>query len=271
MPELPEVETTLRGIKPHLIQQAIVEVIVRHPRLRWPIPAHLTRLLSGQVLRELQRRGKYLLFRFDAGTLILHLGMSGSVRVLTENVAPQKHDHVDIRFANQKILRFTDPRRFGALLFTPEDPLQHPLLASIGVEPLTADFNGDYLWQRARKKKQPVKAYIMDGKIVAGVGNIYAAEALFQTRLRPQTPAGKVSRAHYQTLAKVIKTILQKAIEKGGTTLKDFTRSDGTPGYFSMELQVYGRGGKACQRCRTTLKSITIGQRNTVYCPQCQK
>lgn len=271
MPELPEVETTLRGIKPHILKQQVTEVIIRHPRLRWPIPADLKSKIVGNKVLKIERRAKYLLFTFDTGTMILHLGMSGRVAVLSQALSPQKHDHVDIYFANHKYLRFTDPRRFGALLFTSGNPEQHPLIAGIGPEPFSPVFNGQYLWERSRNRKVPVKSFIMDGKIVAGVGNIYAAEALFQTRLRPQTPAGKISRAQYEKLAAAIQAILKQAIEKGGTTLKDFMKPSGSPGYFSIELQVYGKEGKPCPRCRAALKSLRIGQRNTVYCPRCQK
>jgi len=271
MPELPEVETTMRGVKPHIIEQKITDVIVRHPRLRWPVPPDLKQHLVGQVLHKLSRRNKYLLFHFANGTLILHLGMSGRLRVLAENAPANKHDHVDICFGKHKYLRFTDPRRFGALLWTSEDPALHPLLADIGPEPLTNAFNGDYLWECARGRKVPVKSFIMDGKIVAGVGNIYATEALFQVRIRPSQPAGKVSRVHYQALAEAIKKVLRQAIEKGGTTLKDYTQSDGKPGYFRIELQAYGHDGEPCPRCKTTLKTMRIGQRSSVYCPHCQR
>ncbi len=271
MPELPEVETTLRGIKPHIIDQKIIDVIVRHPRLRWPVPVNLKKRLQGQKLSRLYRRGKYLLFEFDTGTLILHLGMSGRVRILPEFVPARKHDHIDISFDNGKILRFTDPRRFGALLWTAEDPLQHPLLKEIGPEPLSDALSGDYLWERARNRKVAVKSFIMDSRIIAGVGNIYATEALFLSKIRPQTAAGKLGLEQYRNLAASIKTILEKAIQKGGTTLKDFTKSDGTPGYFSIELQAYGHAGKPCPRCRSSMKSARIGQRSTVYCPSCQK
>lgn len=271
MPELPEVETTLRGIKPHIIHRQVTDVIIRHPRLRWPIPKDLASKLKGQPLNALERRAKYLLFSFDNGTMILHLGMSGRVRILETEEPPQKHDHVDICFDRKTYLRFTDPRRFGAVLWTEEDPDNHPLLKNIGIEPLSADFNGDYLLKRAKNRKVPVKTFIMDGKIIAGVGNIYATEALFAARINPLTAAGKVKRAQYQALADAIKTVLKQAIKKGGTTLKDFMKSDGSPGYFSIELQVYGHGGKPCPRCHATLKSVRIAQRSTVFCSKCQK
>lgn len=270
MPELPEVETTLQGIKPHVLGQTITHLDIRHPHLRWPIPPHLKKLLTGKTIRGLTRRGKYILIQFDHGTVLLHLGMSGRLRVLTEPLAADKHDHVDIHFSNDCILRYTDPRRFGAILWTAENPLDHPLLAHIGPEPLTSDFNGQHLWTLARKRKAPVKAFIMDSRIVAGVGNIYATEALFQAGIRPQKAAGSISLEKYEKLALAIKKILKQAISKGGTTLKDFMKSDGQPGYFSIELQVYGRANKPCVQCHTTLKSTRTGQRSTVYCPQCQ-
>src|SRR5579883_1077733 len=198
MPELPEVETTLRGIKPHIAKQKVLGVLIRQPRLRWPIPADLTAQLPGQILQRLWRRGKYLLFGFETGTMILHLGMSGRLHVHTQVTPPQKHDHVDIYFDNNKYLRLTDPRRFGAVLWTNEAVTQHPLLQAMGPEPLTAAFDEHYLWKQAQGKKLPVKSFIMDNKIVVGVGNIYAAEALFRARIRPQTPAGKLSLAQYR-------------------------------------------------------------------------
>lgn len=271
MPELPEVETTLRGIKPHIIDQKITDVIIRHYQLRWPIPADIRERLRDQVVKKIYRRAKYILFEMDNGTFILHLGMSGRVRILSEPVAAGKHDHVDIYFSNQKYLRFTDPRRFGALLWTSENAGKHPLLIKIGPEPLSSDFDGQYLWEQARRRKVPVKSFIMNSHVVAGVGNIYAVEALFQAKIKPQKPAGKISLAQYQDLAAAIKIILKNAIEKGGTTLKDFMKSDGTPGYFSIQLQVYGRGGKPCVNCGTKLKATRMGQRSTVYCSVCQK
>lgn len=270
MPELPEVETTLRGIKPHILGQKVIDLIVRHPHLRWPIPADLKKHLKGQTVRALHRRGKYLLFEFKTGTLILHLGMSGRLCVLSKPISAQKHDHVDIHLANHKYLRFTDPRRFGALLWTSEDPMTHPLLSVIGPEPLSAAFNGDYLHLKSRGRKVPVKSFIMNSAIVAGVGNIYATEALFQAGIHPHQSAGKISLVKFQTLATAIKCVLEKAIEKGGTTLKDFMKSDGSPGYFRIELKAYGHGGEPCPRCGTTLTSTRIGQRSTVYCKKCQ-
>lgn len=271
MPELPEVETTLRGIKPHLVGQKVINVTVRHPRLRWPIPSDIKNHLEGQTIRRLYRRGKYLLFEFKHGTMILHLGMSGRLCVLSKPTPAQKHDHVDIHFANHRYLRFTDPRRFGALLWTSEDPMTHPLLAIIGPEPLSKDFDGDYLYHQSRNRKVSVKSFVMNSAIVAGVGNIYATEALFQAGIHPHLSAGKISREKYQTLATAIKQILKKAIEKGGTTLKDFMKSDGTPGYFRIELKVYGHGGEPCPHCHTKLASTRLGQRSTVYCRKCQR
>jgi formamidopyrimidine-DNA glycosylase len=270
MPELPEVETTLRGIEPHIEQQIITDFIVRNRKLRWPIPKNLEQILIGQTINKLSRRGKYMIFQCDNGHMLLHLGMSGRVRILLKNKPPLKHDHVDIYFANGKILRFTDPRRFGALLWTTENPLQHPLLTHLGPEPLTREFDGDYLFMRAKSRKLPVKSFIMDSKIVVGVGNIYAAEALYRARIHPEQAAGTISAEKYSELAAAIKSILQHAIKKGGTTLKDFSKSDGSPGYFSIELQVYGRAGKPCAQCQTELELIRIGQRSTVFCPACQ-
>lgn len=271
MPELPEVETTLRGIKPHIHLKKVTQVIVRRPRLRWDIPQNLHEILLGQTLKQLERRSKYLLLHFEKGTLIIHLGMSGRLQILSKFLPPQKHDHVDIYFDNQKYLRFTDPRRFGAILWTNEAHTLHPLLANIGPEPLSNDFNGDYLWKKARGRKISVKAFLMDGKIVAGVGNIYAIEALFLAGIHPHTSAGKISKERYQILVHAIQTVLKNAIKKGGTTLKDFIKPSGSPGYFQIKLNVYGKEGEACPNCRTTLKGIKTGQRSSVFCPNCQR
>lgn len=271
MPELPEVETTLRGIGRHILKQPVTRLVLRHQHLRWPIPAGLDKLLPGQTLRQLTRRVKYLLFRFDQGTLILHLGMSGRLRILSPATPAQKHDHVDIDFGNGVCLRFTDPRRFGALLWTTDDPSSHPLLAPIGPEPLSAAFSGAYLYEQSRHRKTAVKTWVMNSHIVAGVGNIYATEALFTARLLPHRTAHSISLQEYQRLATAIKTILKRAIAKGGTTLKDFTKSDGKPGYFRMELKVYGRGGEPCRTCKRLLSTSRLGQRGTTYCRHCQR
>ncbi len=271
MPELPEVETTIRGIKPHIIKQTITSVIIRHFGLRWPIDCNIKEILTGLKVEDVARRAKYILLKTINGTLILHLGMSGSIRILPSQTPPQKHDHIDIEFSNQLSLRFRDPRRFGACIWTTDDPLLHSLLRHLGPEPLSEDFSGAYLWQVARKRKVPVKSFIMDSKVVVGVGNIYAAEALFSAGISPLKPAGKVSLVRYQTLVLAIQTILRSAIEQGGTTLKDFLNTEGKRGYFSVKLKVYGRGGQPCLQCKSTLKEIRLGQRSTVYCPKCQK
>lgn len=271
MPELPEVETTLRGIAPHISGQEMTQIVIRNRRLRWPISKQIEKTLVGQTLTNLTRRGKYIVMQCGKGSLLLHLGMSGRLRILLEEREPQKHDHVDIHFANGRILRFTDPRRFGALLYTDEPPNQHTLLASLGPEPLTDAFNTDYLINKAKSRKSAIKNFIMDGKVVVGVGNIYAAEALFRAGIHPEQAANQVPRAKMQKLVTAIKSILKNAIEKGGTTLKDFSRSDGSPGYFSIELKVYGKAGEPCPKCKRKLCGIKLGQRSTVYCTQCQQ
>jgi formamidopyrimidine-DNA glycosylase len=271
MPELPEVETTLRGIQPHIQTQMVSKIIVRNHSLRWPIPANLDLLLKGQIIQSVERRGKYILLRAATGTVILHLGMSGSLRILTQETPPQKHDHLDIIFADHTILRLTDPRRFGACLWTEDNPLTHFLLKNLGPEPLKNEFTGKYLYKTAQKRKVAVKTFIMNSHIVVGVGNIYAAEALFAAGIHPETPAKDVSQKQYDSLVEHIKTILKLAIKKGGTTLKDFVNSKGKPGYFSMQLKVYGRADLPCLQCKTPLEQIRLGQRGTVYCPKCQK
>lgn len=270
MPELPEVETTLRGIEPHLLQQTISKVVVRHYGLRWPIDRHIHKKLIDNHIEELARRGKYLLLRLTHGTLIIHLGMSGRLSILEKNTPPQKHDHVDLELSNKKILRFTDPRRFGAFLWTPDPDDEHVLLKHLGPEPLEKYFSGEYLFKRAQRKKMVVKTFIMDQKIVVGVGNIYANEALFLSGIHPSAPAHTITLQRYETLVKNIKFILRKAIKQGGTTLKDFLNSEGKPGYFSQSLHVYGRANEPCTVCGTILMSIQIGKRNTVFCPTCQ-
>jgi len=271
MPELPEVETTLRGIKPHIEHHKIVCVTIRHHGLRWPVPLDINKYLQDQVVTTITRRGKYLLFQMAKGTLILHLGMSGSLRMLTCFSAPQKHDHVDILFDNQMILRFTDPRRFGALLWTENDSQQHELIKHLGPEPLSRAFTSDYLYSRAKGRKVPIKTFIMDNKTVVGVGNIYATEALFAAGIHPKMLAGNLKLAGCQRLVTEIKIILRAAIKQGGTTLKDFVGSTGKPGYFKFHLKAYGRGGLPCIRCKTLLQEMRLGQRSTVYCGRCQK
>lgn len=270
MPELPEVETTKAGIIPVALNQAISSVIIRAPKLRWPIPQNLAKILSGQTVTAIERRGKYLLLNFATGTLIMHLGMSGRLRALTQQIPAQKHDHVDLCFHSGAILRYTDPRRFGAILWTTDPALEHKLLKDLGPEPLTNAFNGKYLWQQAQNKKIAVKNFIMDSKVVVGVGNIYASEALFAAKLDPRKSANQIALEQYTELAKHIKRILKLAITQGGTTLKDFFNTAGKPGYFSQQLQVYGRAGQPCILCNTPIQAVQIGQRNTFYCPHCQ-
>ncbi len=270
MPELPEVETTRRGIEPHLLGHRVESVIVRDPRLRWPVPAELPEALRGQRIEAVERRAKYLLLRTHAGTAILHLGMSGSLRVLPAGTPAERHDHVDLVLDSGQALRLHDPRRFGALLWTRDDPLQHPLLAHLGPEPLTAAFDGERLYRLSRGRRGPVKSFIMDNHIVVGLGNIYANEALFRAGIHPLRAAGRIGRERYDKLAEAARTVLTAAIAAGGTTLRDFTREDGKPGYFRIELQVYGHAGEPCPACGTALRQTVIGQRSSFYCPHCQ-
>ena len=270
MPELPEVETSLRGIAPWLDQQRIEDVTVRERRLRWPVPAELEDRLSGQTIRALRRRAKYLLFETDRGTAMLHLGMSGSLRIVDPDEPAGKHDHVDIRLGNGKALRFRDPRRFGSLLWA-VDPMQHPLLRGLGPEPLSDAFDGDHLRHQARGRRLAVKPFIMTASVVVGVGNIYASESLHVAGINPKRRAGRVSRARMQVLAEAIKSVLGRAIEAGGTTLRDFHGGDGEPGYFRQKLEVYGRDGERCRRCGSVISVVVLGQRSTFYCKCCQR
>jgi formamidopyrimidine-DNA glycosylase len=271
LPELPEVETTCRGISPHVKNKRVARVVVRQSKLRWPITAALCNELPGLTIDSVNRRGKYLLLDTRKGTLIIHLGMSGSLRIVDDQRAIGKHDHVDIVLENKQILRYTDPRRFGCMLWQRDDIDAHPLLESLGPEPLGDDFDGGYLYRISRKRAAAVKSFIMDSRVVVGVGNIYANEALFLSGISPRRAAGKISLARYQNLADCIQQVLQRAIDVGGTTLRDFTGSDGEPGYFKQSLQVYGRGGRECTACQRPLKEIRLGQRSTVYCSNCQK
>lgn len=270
MPELPEVETTRRGIAPHVKGHKIAAVVTRDGRLRWPVPKSLKKLLPGQSIDSVKRRGKYLLLETKVGTLIMHLGMSGSLRVIDEKVAPEKHDHVDIVFKNRKVLRLRDPRRFGAVLFTKDDPLDHKLLKHLGPEPLSSEFTGDYLFEISRKRQVVIKTLLMNSHIVVGVGNIYANEALFLAGIHPKKKAGKLTHAECNKLVHAVKNVLKAAIKAGGTTLRDFTRSNGEPGYFRLSLKVYDKKGEPCPRCGKPISHAVIAQRSTYYCTQCQ-
>ncbi|MGE4069914.1 MAG: bifunctional DNA-formamidopyrimidine glycosylase/DNA-(apurinic or apyrimidinic site) lyase [Lysobacterales bacterium] len=269
MPELPEVETTRRGIEPHLLGRVARGLIVREARLRWPITAAVAAGLAGLPIKAVRRRAKYLLLDNDRGAAILHLGMSGSLRVLDQQVLLRKHDHYDLLLDDDRLLRFNDPRRFGSLLWQPAGEI-HPLLAELGPEPFDPGFDGAYLHARAHARSAPVKHFLMDQHIVVGVGNIYAAEALFRAGIDPRRAAGRVSRARYQRLADAVRMILGHSIERGGTTLRDFLRPDGEPGYFEQELLVYGRAGQPCRVCATPVQSVRLGQRASFYCPRCQ-
>ncbi|RUO78671.1 bifunctional DNA-formamidopyrimidine glycosylase/DNA-(apurinic or apyrimidinic site) lyase [Pseudidiomarina taiwanensis] len=271
MPELPEVEVSRRGVAPHIEGQVIRQVVVRDERLRWPVPSTLQNVVGGRI-EKVERRAKYLILHTDKGYVIIHLGMSGALRVVPDDTLVVKHDHVELQLENGLALRFNDPRRFGCWLYSEEHPgKSHPLLTSLGPEPLTDDFDADYLFAQSRGRQQAIKTFIMDNHVVVGVGNIYANESLFKAGIHPKRAAGKVSKARYQKLVPIIKATLARAIEQGGTTLQDFTQADGQPGYFKQELAVYGRGGKLCMNCKTRLKEIRLGQRTTVYCPKCQR
>lgn len=269
MPELPEVETTLRGIKPYLKDKTVEDVVIRCDKLRWSVPALKTTLV-GQRLQTLSRRGKYLLLQFEAGTLIIHLGMSGSLKILTSSTLAQKHEHVDIVFSSTFTLRYRDPRRFGVILWTSDNPQNHVLLKSLGVEPLDKAFTAEFLFQVAHKRNTTIKSLIMNSHIIVGVGNIYATESLFFAGIHPACPAKLLTLQQCEALVTAIKKILKRAIQQGGTTLKDFVNSEGKPGYFSQQLNVYGRQQQPCYVCQTTIESIQLGQRSSAFCPYCQ-
>jgi formamidopyrimidine-DNA glycosylase len=270
MPELPEVETTRRGIAPLIAGRRVVRVTVREPRLRWRIPARLPRLLPGQTIRTVGRRGKYLLLGTERGTLIAHLGMSGSLRVADCSTPPGQYDHVEIAFDDGHCLRLRDPRRFGALLWTGRDPATHPLLRHLGPEPLGEAFTPEYLYQITRGRRVAVRDLLLNGRVVAGLGNIYANEALFAAGIRPARPAGRLRRADCVRLVEAIRVTLGRALAAGGTTLRDFRNGWDEPGYFQLELKVYGRAGEPCPRCRHPIRARRIGQRRAFYCPRCQ-
>ncbi|MGN6668082.1 MAG: bifunctional DNA-formamidopyrimidine glycosylase/DNA-(apurinic or apyrimidinic site) lyase [Trinickia sp.] len=275
MPELPEVEVTRRGIEPYVTGRRVQRVDIRTLALRWPVPADLARTLARQAVRKVERRGKYLLFEIDAGWFIVHLGMTGTLRVLTHEQAsePAKHDHIDWIF-DDFVLRYRDPRRFGAVLWHARadgDVTSHPLLASLGVEPFSDEFSGALIFRRTRGRTASIKQLLLAGEIVVGVGNIYASESLFRAGIRPTTPAGRVSLARCERLAQAVRVTLAAAIERGGSTLRDFVGSDGASGYFQLDCFVYDRAGEPCRVCGTPIRQIVQGQRSTYYCARCQR
>lgn len=273
MPELPEVEVTRRGVAPHLEGRVVTAVRLRHTGLRWPFPPDLPRQLCGRMIRATGRRGKYLLVEFDHGVLIIHLGMSGHLRILPTVTAPRKHDHFDLEIGDQ-VLRMTDPRRFGAVLWHAHDAGaidEHPLLRGLGVEPLQEEFSTELLYRQTRNRSAAIKQVLLAGDIVVGVGNIYASESLFKAGINPKTPANRIGLARYGRLTQAIRETLSAAIEQGGSTLRDFVGVDGQSGYFQQTYFVYDRAGEACRICTAPVRQITQGQRSTFYCPNCQK
>jgi formamidopyrimidine-DNA glycosylase len=271
MPELPEVETTRRGIAPWLEGRRIHRLVVRERKLRWRVPRKAEQQLRGTLVTEVGRRGKYLLLRTPKGTALLHLGMSGSLRVTANRARPGKHDHFDLVLEGGRHIRFSDPRRFGSLLWTEQDPAQHPLLAALGPEPLGPGFSGAYLWRRGRGRRVAIKQFLMNAGIVVGVGNIYASEALFRAGILPRRAAGRISRADMSRLADAVREVLEEAVRLGGTTLRDFYRGSGEPGYFAQQLRVYDRARLPCRSCGAPIRKITQGQRSTFFCPRCQR
>lgn len=269
MPELPEVETSRRGIEPHIVGATISGVVIRERRLRWPVPKSIDRNLPGQSVNSVTRRAKYILINTRQGSAILHLGMSGSICIVNAGTPAGVHDHFDVEFDSGLVLRFRDPRRFGSLHWSKE-PLSHRLLKDLGPEPLSSDFDGHYLWQRSRSRKVSIKQFIMNAHIVVGVGNIYASEALFMAGINPRRAAGRIARSRYEQLADAIKEVLGKAIEAGGTTLRDFYGGNGEAGYFKQQLEAYGREDEPCRRCNSPISAIVQGQRSTYYCKRCQ-
>jgi formamidopyrimidine-DNA glycosylase len=271
MPELPEVETTRRGLEPLLVGRTIVAVRVVQGALRWPVPYDLGETLAGATVRAVRRRSKYLLIDCGKGTLIVHLGMTGHLRVVPGGEELRKHDHVELLLDNRRALRFNDSRRFGAILWTDGEPLRHPLLAALGPEPFDQSFSADYLAARAQGRSVAVKPFLMDARTVVGVGNIYASEALFRAGIDPRRAAGKVGRTAWARLVPAVRTVLEEAIAAGGTTIRDFTKSDGEPGYFRISLKVYGRAGEPCVTCGRQVRLVRLGQRSTYFCSNCQR
>ena len=271
MPELPEVETTRRGVAPHVERQKVTAVRLYDRRLRWPVPRDLPRRLIGRTVDRVDRRSKYLLFRFGGDTLIVHMGMTGSLRIFTAVPPRQPHDHVDVEFGNGVVLRYRDPRRFGAMLWSPRSAPLHPLLASLGVEPFAPEFDADYLYRATRRRRAAIKLALMDSRIVTGVGNIYANESLFRAGIRPGRAANRVSRTQISRLVGAVRETLTDAIARGGSTLRDYVDSRGEPGYFQLHYYVYGREREPCRICGATIRSLRLGGRATSYCPDCQR
>ena len=270
MPELPEVEVSRQGVAPKITGQTIARVIVRTPKLRWPIPKDVASV-QDLPIDSVTRRAKYIFINTRAGSIIIHLGMTGYLRVFDANTPLKKHDHFDIVLANGQCLRLNDARKFGAVLWQGIDEPPHVLLQSLGPEPLTEDFTTQTLFDKSRGRMSTVKQFIMDNHIVVGVGNIYANEALFMSGIHPLRKAGKISKARYERLVANIKIVLAAAIKQGGTTLQDFSNVDGNPGYFRLHLNVYGRANEPCLTCHSSIKSKMVGQRNTFYCTTCQR
>lgn len=270
MPELPEVETTRRGIAQHIEGEQVVDVIIRNGKLRHLVSRRLPQGLIGQIIRQVNRRAKYLLLKTDAGTAIWHLGMSGSLSIVEPGKAPMSHDHIDVVFGNNKCLRFNDPRRFGCLLWTCRDVNQHRLMKVLGPEPLGPEFTGEYLFHQSRSRKTIIKNFIMNSHIISGVGNIYASESLFLAGIHPATQSARISLSRYHKLVDSIRQVLQAALACGGSTLRDFNNADGRPGYFQYHFQVYGRSDRPCTHCGKPIKKVIHGGRSTFYCPRCQ-
>lgn len=271
MPELPEVETTRRGVEPHVVGRRVVAVAVHDRRLRWPVPASLKRELPGRKIESVMRRAKYLLFDCGDRHLLIHLGMSGRLRILPKDAPLTAHDHLDILFDHGRRLRLNDPRRFGCALWLKTPPQQHALLKNLGPEPFAPEFNGDYLFAKSRSRSAPVKNFLMDGRIVVGVGNIYASEGLFVAGIHPKRAAGRVTRTQYAKLADAVRRVLEEAIRAGGTTLRDYADVNGDSGYFQLQLRVYDRAGEPCLKCRAPVCQAVIGQRSSYFCPRCQR
>jgi len=271
VPELPEVETTRLGLAPHVQGQTIRTAVVRNPHLRWPVPKHLARLVAGRRIERLERRSKYLLLDCGGGWLILHLGMSGSLRVVPADRPPGAHDHLDIVLESGQALRLHDPRRFGAVLWQPGEPTRNKLLRDIAPEPFDPRFNAQWLFQHTRGRRAAIKSLLMDQRLVCGVGNIYANESLFRAGIHPGRAAGRIGEQRYARLVEAIRATLTEAIRAGGSTLRDFVNADGNPGYFQQQYFVYGRAGEPCRVCSTAIRTVRIGQRSAFYCPRCQR